>query len=145
MVQERKGFPKTQVTSEHYYIWNNIVSIDILSRTSPERFPVDVNQRSLGKFAAMCFCIVVLSGLCCLGIITKTCGFSTRWHRLVKTLNDLQQYDTHIHLTLRTKWFLWVSMDIFVTGPWVNTHISHLPAILLLARHLMILNLSLLF
>lgn len=82
MVHGKEGFLETQVTSEHYYIWNSIVSIETLNQTGPERFPVNLNQHTVGKFAAMCASaqLSVLSGLGSVGIITevitKTHGFS---------------------------------------------------------------------
>lgn len=107
MVHGREGFLKTQVTSEHYYIWNNIVSIETLNQTGPERFPVNLNQHTVGKFAAVCFCTAVCSQWPWLrgyhhGGDHKHPWLLTSWHRHVQSLNALQQYDTHIHLPLIT-------------------------------------------
>lgn len=124
VVHWREGFPKTQVTSAHYYIWNNIVSIDILNLTGPERFPVNVNQHSLENLLQCASAqLSVLSGLCSGGItmevITETHGFSQDDTDMCNLLIICSNMIHIYHLPLITKW-LWVSMDIFLTGPCVT-------------------------
>lgn len=79
------------------------VSIEVLSLTVLERFPVHVNPHSLGKFAAMCLCTAVCSVWPLLrrghhGADHKNPWRPTRWHRHVQGLHGLQHYSTHVHL-----------------------------------------------
>lgn len=66
-----------------------------MNQTVPERFPVNVNQHSLGKFATMDFCTAVCSQWplfhgCHRRGDHKDPWLLTRSHRHMQSLNDLQ-------------------------------------------------------
>lgn len=62
-----------------------------MNQTVPERFPVNVNQHSLGKFATVGFCTAVCSQWPLFqGCHHKDPWLLTRSHRHVQSLNDLQ-------------------------------------------------------
>lgn len=136
------------------------VSVDVLSLTVLERFPVNVNPHSLGKFAAMCLCTAVCSVWPLLrrghhGADHKNPWRPTRWQRYVQALNGLQQYNTHVHLPWLNETAPVSLHGLCLTGPSATCEsvwqgLGKCPALtltttLLLASHLMILDLSALF